>query len=213
MHISYVNETLDGLNRTELEVVDRIRRRRAPAPLQPLDLALLHSPPIADGWNSFLGSIRNGSSLNPTLRELLICRVAVCNSAWYEWEDHAPLAINAGLSVETLDIIRQKDLTSLGKEQRMLAGLGDTEWAALMMADEMTCNVRVRPETFHELQLYFGEREIVEVIATISCYNCVSRFLVALDGKFSLSANRGCCIFHVVTKRILTDLPLSRREE
>jgi hypothetical protein len=45
----------------------------------------------------------------------------------------------------------------------------------------MTLAVEVPDEAFATLKEQFGEREIVELTATIGTYNCVSRFLVALD--------------------------------
>ncbi|KAI1187239.1 AhpD-like protein [Nemania serpens] len=180
MRIPYVDESAFK-GQADLEVLERIRARRAPDPLQALDRTLLHSPPIADGWNSFLGSIRTRTTLPPTVRELVICRVAVCNGAWYEWDSHAPLAMQGGASAEAMNLVKERDLTSVATERRKQVGLGDEEWAALLVADEMTRSVKVRGETFSKLLSHFNEREIVEIIATASCYNCVSRFLVALD--------------------------------
>ncbi|KAI1114800.1 AhpD-like protein [Nemania sp. NC0429] len=180
MRIPYVDESAFK-GQAELEIVERIRTRRAPEPLQALDRTLLHSPPVADGWNSFLGSIRTQTTLPPAVRELIICRVAVCNGAWYEWDSHAPLAMQGGVSVEAMNLVKERDLTSVTTERRKQVGLGDPEWAALIVADEMTRNVRVRDETFSTLRSHYNERAIVEIIATASCYNCVSRFLVALD--------------------------------
>lgn len=149
MLFPYVDETtLKGLSQTDCEVVDRIRSRRAPATLQALDLALLHSPPVADGWNSILGSIRNKTSLSAALREFVICRVAVCNSAWYEWDDHAPLAVQAGWSAEAMQLVKQRNLESVSKELREHIGLGDKEWAVLMLTDDMTRNVRCAKRRF-----------------------------------------------------------------
>ena len=45
----------------------------------------------------------------------------------------------------------------------------------------MTLDVRVPDEVFATLKEQFSEREVVEITATIAAYNCVSRFLVALD--------------------------------
>ncbi|KAK7749994.1 hypothetical protein SLS62_008103 [Diatrype stigma] len=87
-------------------IASRIAARRAPRPLQPLDLALLHSPPVADGWNAFLGAVRTRTAaLDPAVRELCICRVAACNRAWYEWAHHAPLAREAGVSEEAMAVV------------------------------------------------------------------------------------------------------------
>ncbi|OTA80097.1 hypothetical protein M434DRAFT_401925 [Hypoxylon sp. CO27-5] len=171
-------------------IVSRIAARRAPRPLQPLDLALLHSPPVADGWNSFLGAVRTRTTLDARARELAICRVAVCNRAWYEWGHHAPLAVAAGVSEEAMEVVKRGDLIpgdggreeeeEVRKEAEGL-GLGEREWAVLRYADEMTRNVEVSDEVFGALRKVCSEREVVEVTATVAAYNCVSRFLVALD--------------------------------
>lgn len=47
--------------------------------------------------------------------------------------------------------------------------------------DAMTRNIKVEKEIFERLKIWFGETEIVEITATVAAYNCVSRFLVALD--------------------------------
>lgn len=101
---------------TQSAILSRVRARRAPGPLLPLDRALLLSPPVADGWyvfrirlarpptcsrnqakskkqnrNSLLGAIRTRTTLPASLRELAICRVAVLNAAQFEWDEHVPL--------------------------------------------------------------------------------------------------------------------------
>lgn len=184
MRVPYTADPPTTTDPAELEIVDRIRARRAPRPLQPLDLALLHSPAVADGWNSFLGAVRTKTTLSDAVRELAISRVAVCNRAWYEWGHHAPLAVKGGVSPEAMELVKAEDLGSVTPEQRAAAGLGDAEWAVLRITDEMTRNVAVQDATFAEARKHFGEREVVEIVATVSCYNCVSRFLVALDGEF-----------------------------
>ncbi|KAI0813275.1 AhpD-like protein [Xylaria sp. FL0064] len=184
MRIPYVPNPPPTSTPEESEIVSRITARRAPRPLQPLDLTLLHSPPVADGWNSFLGAVRTRTLLSPALRELAICRVAVCNSAWYEWGHHAPLAVAAGLGAKALEVVKMADLDAVGSEEKRLAegdGLGDKEWAVLRYTDEMTRSVRVSDSTFAALRAVCDEREVVEVTAVVAAYNCVSRFLVALD--------------------------------
>ncbi|KAI0016515.1 AhpD-like protein [Xylariomycetidae sp. FL0641] len=165
-------------------IVARVAARRAPRPLQALDRALLHAPPVADGWNAFLGAVRTRTSLGAREREVAICRVAVANRAWYEWGHHAPLARQAGLGEAGVEMLRREGLSDVTPEEREAAkadGLGDREWAVLKFADESTRNVQVSDETFAALRAVCSEREVVEVTATVAAYNCVSRFLVALD--------------------------------
>lgn len=61
-------------------------------------------------------------------------------------------------------------------------GILNAEYEALMAyTDAMTLKVEVEDEIFGRLEKYFSDKEIVEITATIAAYNCVSRFLVALD--------------------------------
>ncbi|KAG6015540.1 hypothetical protein E4U43_005123 [Claviceps pusilla] len=166
-------------------IIERIQQRRAPQPLQPLDLTLLHSPPLADGWNAFLGAVRTRTDLPADLRELAISRVAVCNHAWYEWKHHAPLAAAAGVSKEALEVLVKQEGPLAGLDTP--AQLDDRQWAVLVYTDEMTRNVQVRDETFARLKSLFSDREVVEITGTIAAYNCVSRFLVALDDSATIS--------------------------
>ncbi|RYP63772.1 hypothetical protein DL771_009133 [Monosporascus sp. 5C6A] len=187
MRIPYTPSPPQPASAEDAAVVERIRQRRAPRPLQPLDLALLHAPPVADGWNALLGAVRERTTLDAGLRELLICRVAVCNGAWYEWASHAPLARAAGVPEAALaagGVVRREGPLTEGDGEWRAAGLSEKTWAALCVADEMTRDVRVRDETFDALRRCCSEREVVEVVATVATYNCVSRFLVALDGKW-----------------------------
>jgi len=41
--------------------------------------------------------------------------------------------------------------------------------------------VNVDEGVFRRLRGLFSEQEVVEITATVAAYNCVSRFLVALD--------------------------------
>lgn len=162
MKVPYVADPPPTSGPEEQAIVDRIRERRAPRPLQALDLALLHSPPVADGWNTFLGAVRTKTSLPDDLRELAISRVAVCNKAWYEWKHHAPLAVKGGVSVEALEVIKQD---ALGQRPELL---NEKQWAVLLYADEMTKNVHVSDEIFGLLKSLFSDQEVVEITATVS---------------------------------------------
>jgi len=154
------------------EIVKRVEARRAPRPLQALDLTLLHSPNVADGWNSFLGAIRTKTSLPDDIREAAICRVAVVNKAWYEWSHHAPLAAKGGVSEEGLEILK-KDVLGDAEEAEGKKALGERVWWVVRYTDEMTRNVRVGDGVFDGLRTVFSDQEVVEITATVSLlYTC-----------------------------------------
>lgn len=161
MRIPYIPDPPETSTPEEQAIVERIRARRAPRPLQSLDRALLHCPPVADGWNTFLGAVRTKTSLPDDIRELAISRVAVCNKAWYEWKHHAPLAVQGGVSVEALEVVKQD---ALGEKSELL---NEKQWAVLLYTDEMTRNVHVSDATFNLLKSLFNDREVTEITATV----------------------------------------------
>lgn len=167
MKIPYVANPPVTSTPEDAAIVSRIQARRAPRPLIPLDLALLHAPPVADGWNSFLGAIRTKTSLPADLRELAISRVAVCNKAWFEWAHHAPLAAEAGVSGEALEVVKLDRLPETRPEL-----LSEKQWAVLRYTDEMTRNVQVPDEVFALVREHFDDRETVEITATVLHLQC-----------------------------------------
>ena len=172
----------------------QLSARRSPNSLLQLDLTLLHSPPVASGWSSFLGSIRNQTTLSADIRELCICRVAVLNGADYEWEHHIPTLQEAGVGERAVAEIKNRkawrgwigeDVDAVAEEgdtQRDdCGGLNELQRAVLAYTDAMTIGVKVSDDIFAPLKKLMDDRHVVEITATVAAYNCVSRFLVALD--------------------------------
>jgi 4-carboxymuconolactone decarboxylase len=155
---------------TDDEVTARIRARRG-GKLMLLDEMLLHSPPVADGWNSLLGAVRGEMTLPANVRELVVLRVAVLNRADYEWQAHEPPAREAGVTDAELAEIRQERPVNLSPEVL----------AAVAYADAMTRDITVPDALYDALGAFFDDRQIVELTATAAVYNMVSRFLVALE--------------------------------
>lgn len=167
----------------------QISARRAPGPLLALDLTLLTAPPVAAGWSSFFSAIRTQTSLSADIREICICRVAALNCAEYEWEHHAPILRSEGdLSERAMNEVRtgiraepQNPKPPENGQINEEIGLNEKQWAVLHYTDAMTREIKVPDPVFTKLRQWFDEREIIEITATIAAYNCVSRFLVALD--------------------------------
>lgn len=139
--------------------------------------------------NSFLRAIRTRTTLPATIREVAIARVAVLNRAWYEWEHHAIL-IQFPTPEKTLQaqkyVFSAPPFThpSSGSAQDNLGdgGLDEAHLAVLEFTDHSTLRVEVPDTVFQRVRKAgLNDREVVELIATVGGYNCVSRFLVALD--------------------------------
>lgn len=156
------------------DIYNRIAARRNPRPLIPLDLALLHNPAIADGYNSLLGAIRTKSSFSQALAELAICYIAVLNGAVYEWKAHAPIALKEGVAREKLQaLLDGKGLSWEGWEEE--------ERDVLEFTEQSTKQVKVGDAVFERVKGRFSDQQVMELTITVGGYNMVSRFLVALD--------------------------------
>lgn len=157
------------------EAADIIRRRRG-GHLLDLDRTLLHNPETASGWNALLGAVRTGTtSLDPRVRELAICWVAVLNGAEYAWTQHAPLAIEAGVEESLMASLRRGDTSELDSRR-------DDEVSSLVVAftTAMTRQVIVPPDLFERARQEFGDVGVHDLVLTVATYNMVTRYLVAL---------------------------------
>ena len=156
------------------DLVQAIRKRRG-GELIELDRLLLYSQPLAEGWNHYLGNIRNHFSIDQKLRELTMCTVAVLNKAEYEFSQHAPLYIKAGGSEAKSQLLRNPDTAYKHSD------FTQAEQLAIALTTQLTRDVYIDQVLFDQSLEYFGNEHLVELIATIAAYNMVSRFLVAFE--------------------------------
>jgi alkylhydroperoxidase family enzyme len=134
---------------------------------------LLHSPPLAEGWLGFMTQVRQNLHLPGDLRELVIMRIAHLNGAPYEAEQHAPLALQEGLSAAQLAALPNWDVQP--------PAFSPMQRDVLLLCDAMTRDVHVAARVVDAVRAHLGERQLVELVATIASYNMVSRFLEALQ--------------------------------
>ena len=156
------------------DLVSAIRARRGGHLLE-LDRMLLHSIPLARGWNAYLREVRQNLSIDPHLRELAILAVAVLNKADYEFAQHAPEFIKAGGKDAQLDAIRL-----LGTTHFTPGAFSPLEQLVCDFAVASTRHIEVPDGLMRSLQQALGETATVELVAVVATYNMVSRFLVAL---------------------------------
>lgn len=156
--------------RPELAAVEA-RLLGARGRISPLYQVLMHSAPLVSGWEQLLTAIRQQTEVPAALRELVILRVAVLNAAPYEFEAHVPHALAAGLPQARIDAVR---------EPGVAPDFDDREREVLALTDAMTREIDVPEPLMEALQLRWGVRVLVELVATVAAYNMVSRLLVAL---------------------------------
>ncbi|MPQ98450.1 carboxymuconolactone decarboxylase family protein [Modestobacter sp. I12A-02628] len=158
---------------TQTPTADLLRARRG-GELSGLDRLLLHSPPVAEGWNALLGALRNRTTLPAELTELVVLRIAVLNGAGFEWAAHEPAARRAGVTDVQLAALRADDPAGSGEFTAAQA-------AVLRATDASTRDVVVPEGVFDGLREHLDDRQVVELLVTVGGYAMVSRFLVALE--------------------------------
>jgi AhpD family alkylhydroperoxidase len=165
-HIPYADLSAEPVR----ALVDRIKAERGS--VLHIYQMLLHSPPLAEGWLGYLTAVRQQLDLPGDLRELVIMRVAQLNGAPYEAQQHAPIALKEGITQAQLDALDGWQDSS---------AFSPLERAALALCDTMTRQIQVDAATLQAVKVHLGERQTVELVATIAAYNMVSRFLEALQ--------------------------------
>ncbi|WP_048438948.1 carboxymuconolactone decarboxylase family protein [Caenimonas sp. SL110] len=166
--LEFVDASTPGV---DAALVSAVQERRGGALLN-LDRQLLHSAPIARGWNNYMGAIRTGGILDGGLREMVILLVAILNRAPYEFTQHAPVALQEGVPQSKISGLAQwADSKEFSQQER------DT----FAYTTAMTLHVQVPDDVFANVRRHFSARELVELTATVAAYNMVSRFLEALQ--------------------------------
>ena len=174
MRVSYTSNPPEFNSEEDKAVVQRVLDRRHPDGLWKLDRALLHSPLITDGFNAFVGSIRNKTSLPPALREIAFLRVAVLCNCWYEWDIHAAIARSVSIPEEGLLALLKGDLES--------QWLTEQQKAVITYADAVSSSgCSVSDGQVEKLKGFLDEKQVVEMTACIAGFNLVARFITALD--------------------------------
>jgi alkylhydroperoxidase family enzyme len=131
-----------------------------------------NSPKIGRDFLRLGTAILQKGILDPSLRELAILRVGDLAKANYEFTQHVPIGLKAGLSQQQIDEISNWKTSSL---------FNDKECAVLCYTDEIAVDIRVSDDTFSQLKSFFNDQEIVELTITIGYYGMVSRLLEALQ--------------------------------
>jgi alkylhydroperoxidase family enzyme len=152
---------------------DLLRARRGGV-LTALDRLLLHSPPVAEGWNALLGALRGSTTLPADLRELVVLRIAVLAGAAFEWAAHEPVARRAGLTDLHLRVLRTGHPTAEPVWSPAQA-------AVLAFTDASARAVTVPDPVFAAVRAHLDDRQVVELTVLVGGYSMVARFLVAME--------------------------------
>jgi 4-carboxymuconolactone decarboxylase len=133
---------------------------------------MAHCPEVGRNFLRLGNAILFKGALLPKFRELAILRVGNIYQAKYEFTQHIPLGLRAGVSKEQIDSLSTWETS--GK-------FNGEESAVLRYTDEVTQNIRVKDETFAAVRKFLSEEQLVELTTTIGYYGMVCRILESLQ--------------------------------
>jgi alkylhydroperoxidase family enzyme len=133
-------------------------RRPASGPLTP------RRNRLAAKWLPYNDVLLRTGTLDPRLRELVICRVGWRTAAEYEWLQHVRLARDLGVTDAEIDAI---------------AGRGTVEWTpleadALAATDALLDGYEIPDALWNRLAERLDEQQRIELVFVVGTYTCLA---------------------------------------
>ncbi len=95
------------------------------------------------------------------LEMLAVLVTARAHNSQYDWTMHEPLALEAGLEREVIDIV---------KHRRAIGDLGDKDAALVSLARELFRDHNVKAGTYARAKRAFGETNLVDIVALMGAH-------------------------------------------
>ena len=129
---------------------------------------LIRYPDLFKAWLGFANHVMFNSSLAPRDREIVILRIGWLCQSGYEFGQHIVIGRDAGLNDGEIKAIAEGDSA---------VNWSDAERSLIKATDELHADAFISDATFAELQEYFDEKQILDVIFAVGQYNMVSMAL------------------------------------
>lgn len=124
-------------------------------------IPLLQTPVLMERMGKLGEALRFEGSLPSATRELVICAVARETGNQFEWQTHAPLALDAGVQAQTIDALAS------GRRPHNLPA---SEQCALDFFYELVGRNGVSDHTFSEVLHLFGSTGAVELTTLVGYF-------------------------------------------
>jgi AhpD family alkylhydroperoxidase len=135
---------------------------------------LAHSPRAARSLNTLARYIRDGSLLDPRLRELAILQVSYMTGSAWGYSHHVRIGREVGVSDEEIRAV----VDETAGRPTMLEPLAKL---VLRAAREMTLDLAISEETFAALRRELDNERLTDLVVTISFYNGLVRLLASMQ--------------------------------
>jgi len=140
-------------------------KRRNPDSASNVLSTLVRHPDLTKAFLRFNLHLLMRSTLPARIRELAILRVAHRTSCTYEWTHHVDLGLRAGLTADEIDGVRRGQAAD------------EFDCTVLAGVDELFDKFELSDATWSALSERFDERQRMDFIFTVGCYNALAMAL------------------------------------
>jgi alkylhydroperoxidase family enzyme len=176
--VAYLNR--EDLAEADREIFDNLIRERGPR-VGNIFRTLANTPNLLRRFLALGGELRNGTALDPKLRELALMTVGRLTNAEYEFTHHWNLARGVGVPREQLEALAAWETSP---------AFNDQERAVIRYAVEATGNVKINDSTWNALKSFLDTRCMMELVQNVAFYNMVVRVLVPLGVELEEGVTR-----------------------
>jgi len=125
---------------------------------------LIRHPALAAKWLPYNDVLLRTGTLDPRLREIVICRVGWRTAAEYEWLQHVRLARGLGVTDAEIDAIADR---------------GVAEWAPLeadllAATDALLDGYEIPDDLWTRLAQHLDQQQLIELVFVVGTYTCLA---------------------------------------
>jgi alkylhydroperoxidase family enzyme len=173
--------TRNDLPEADRDIFDQFVKERGAEPGH-IHRVVANAPNLLRRFLGLANELRNGTQLDPKLRELALMTVGRLTNAEYEFAHHWNISLKVGIKREQLEHLADFATSPL---------FDDHERAVMRYASEATTNIKVGDATFDALRGFLDNRRITELVMNVAFYNAVVRVLVPLGVELEAGAKKG----------------------
>jgi alkylhydroperoxidase family enzyme len=135
---------------------------------------LAHSPRAARSLNTMARYIRDGSRLDPRLRQMAILQVGYITRSAYQYSHHIRISRDFEVSDDDIRAIAEE---TAGRP----TGLDPLTKAVLRAARDITQALAISDDTFAVLRAGLDDERLTDLLITVAYYNGLVRLMAALQ--------------------------------
>jgi 4-carboxymuconolactone decarboxylase len=129
---------------------------------------LVRHQPLTHAYLTFNAHLLRDSTLSARLREVAVLRAAWVSRSDYLWDHHVPLALRAGLTDAEIEAVRVGTPTDAA------------DAVVVRVVDELADTKTLTDETWAAVRGHLDERQVLDLIFTIGCYQVLAVTVNAL---------------------------------